>query len=578
MIYKRLLSYVWPYRLAFILAIFGNILYGVVDASLVRLFKPLIDDGFVARDEAFLQWIPFIVVGIFMLRGIASFCSTFCMGWVGRNVVMNIRQQMFKHLLVLPTCFYDNNASGELLSKITFNVEQVADACTDALTVLVRETCTVIGLVAIMLTISWRLTLLFFITLPIMAVVMHTVSQKLRSVSHNVQDSMGDLTHVAEEAIEGQKVIKAFGGQNYEEAQFEKVTQNNRNQEMRRIRIAAISIPLIQVIGSIALAFTVYLATLSPDSMLKTSITTGEFAAIIGAMIMILKPIKLLTKVNSNIQKGLAGAASIFEFLSIAPEHDGGVTLIPRATGNIEFKGVNFSYQVNEQDKTLVLNNISFTIRPGETIALVGRSGGGKSTLANLLPRFYDAKGSILIDGVELQDIPLHNLRHNIALVTQHVTLFNDTIANNIAYGMNSVEREQIVGAAQSAFVMDFADKLPEGLDTMVGENGVRLSGGQRQRIAIARAILKNAPILILDEATSALDTESERKIQIALESLMQNCTTLVIAHRLSTIEKADRILVMEKGEIIEMGTHDQLMQSKGVYQALQAVGAQGVV
>ena len=568
MVYKRLLSYVWPYRMAFALAIFGNILYGVVDASLVRLFKPLIDEGFVARDTVFLRWIPFIVISIFMLRGVASFCSTFFMGWVGRNVVMNIRQQMFNHLLVLPNPFYDHAASGELLSKITFNVEQVADACTDALTVLVRETCTVIGLIAIMLTISWRLTLLFFITLPVMAGVMHAVSQRLRTVSHNVQDSMANLTHAAQEAIDGQKVIKAFGGHDIERDEFTKVSLHNRKQEMHRIRIAAISIPVIQVIGSIALAVTVYLATLSPDSMLKTAITTGEFAAMIGAMIMILKPIKLLTKVNGNVQKGLAGAASIFDFLDMPAEKDTGKLTIGRAKGSIRFENVSFRYN----NDNLVLNNINLTVKPGETIALVGRSGGGKSTLANLLPRFYDAKGTISIDDINIHDLQLTELRHNIALVTQQVTLFNNTIANNIAYGIDAT-REQIVGAATSAFVMDFVSSMPEGLDTMIGEDGVRLSGGQRQRIAIARAILKNAPILILDEATSALDTESERKIQVALESLMQNCTTLVIAHRLSTIEKADRILVMEQGEIVEMGSHVELMAQQGMYQNLQARG-----
>jgi subfamily B ATP-binding cassette protein MsbA len=578
MVYKRLLSYVVPYKLAFTLAIFGNILYGVVDASLVRLFKPLIDDGFVARDEVFLRWIPFIVVGIFMLRGLASFCSTFFMGWVGRNVVMTLRQQMFNHLLKLPNKFYDNATSGELLSKITFNVEQVADACTDAITVLVRETCTVVGLVTIMFLISWRLTLLFFITLPIMAFVMHYVSQKLRSVSHDVQDSMANLTHTAEEAIEGQKVIKAFGGARYEQKVFCNVTQNNRSKEMKRIRIAAISIPAVQVIGSIALALTVYLATLNPDSLLKTSITTGAFASMIGAMIMVLKPIKLLTKVNSNIQKGLAGASSIFEFLSNLPEQDSGKNILSNVAGRIEFKHVSFSYMESNVETAAVLSDINFSVSPGETIALVGRSGGGKSTLANLLPRFYDAEGEILIDGINIQDVTLQSLRQNIALVTQQVTLFNDTIANNIAYGLDSVRDSEILRAAENAFVMDFVNKLPLGLDTLVGENGVRLSGGQRQRIAIARAMLKNAPILILDEATSALDTESERTIQLALDSLMKHCTTIVIAHRLTTIENADRILVMENGKIVEMGTHTQLMLKQGVYQSLQDIQRQGIV
>lgn len=572
-IYRRLLSYVWPYRYAFVLAIFGNILYGIVDAGLIKMLEPLLDKGFVAHNRNFIQWIPFFVVGIFIVRGIATFLSTFFMGWVGRNVVMNFRQEMFKHLLKLPTAYFDRTTSGEILSKIIYNVEQVADASSDALTVLVRETCTAVGLMIVMLSISWRLTFLFIVTVPLMAMVMHFVSKKMRMVSSRIQESMAKVTHVAEEAIEGQKVIKTFGGQTFETARFKETTQHNRRQEMKLISTSSISIPMVQLIGSFALAVTVYLATLDPQSTLKTAISPGAFAAMMAAMIALLKPIKQLTKVNSNIQKGIAGAASIFKFLDEKIEVDNGQTHLKNVQGNIGFKAVSFSYEQDKTDnQTHTLENIHFTVQAGETVAIVGRSGGGKSTLVNLLPRFYEGQGEILIDGVNVKDMPLSHLRQQIAIVSQQVTLFNDTVARNIAYGCEQATREDIVQAASSAYAMDFINRLPQGLDTLIGENGVRLSGGQRQRIAIARAILKKAPILILDEATSALDTESERHIQAALEKLMAQCTTLVIAHRLSTIENADRIIVIDKGHIAEIGTHAELIARNGLYASLRAL------
>ncbi len=570
-IYSRLLGYVKPYRWAFVLAIFGNILYGLVDAGFMKLLQPLLDEGFVSKNQVFIAWIPFIVVSVFVVRGMATFFSTYFMGWVARNVVRSIRQDMFAQLLRLPTSYYDKVSSGELLSKLTYNVEQVADASSDAFSVLVRESFTAVGYLIVMLSVSWRLTLYFIVTVPVMALVMHFVSKRMRRISGKVQDSVGGVAHVGEEAIEGQKVIKAFGGQKYEQNQFNKATNHNLQQEMKLISTSAISISAIQLIGSFALAGVVYLATLGPENILKTAITPGGFAVIIATMIALLKPIKQLTKLNNNIQKGLAGAASIFDFLDEIPEQDTGRIQHAKAVGHIEFKDVKFHYDVGQHKFNL--SGVNFTVKPGETIAFVGRSGAGKSTLVNLLPRFYEiAEGDIFIDGIKTKDMTLASLRQSFAFVSQQVMLFNDTVANNIAYGLENVSEQEIIDAAEMAYCMDFIKELPQGLQSQIGENGVRLSGGQRQRLAIARAILKKAPILILDEATSALDSESERKIQQALTNLMGKCTTLVIAHRLSTIEKADRILVIDNGKIIESGTHQELLNKPGVYKQLRTL------
>ncbi len=572
-IYWRLLAYVKPYKAAFFWAILGNVLYGLVDAGFVKLFEPLLNEGFVSKNTVFIAWIPFIVISIFLVRGLATFLSTYCMGWVGRNVVKNLRQDMFAQLLKLPTSYYDKVSSGELLSKLTYNVEQVADATSDAFTVIVRESFTAIGLIIVMLSVSWRLTLYFIVTVPIMALVMHFVSKRMRRISNKVQDSVGSVAHVGEEAIEGQKVIKAFGGQKYEQAKFDQVTDHNLKQEMKLITTSALSIPVIQLIGSFALAGVVYLATLGSDDVLKTAITPGAFTAMIAAMIALLKPLKQLTKVNTNIQKGLAGAGSIFAFLDEIPEQDTGTQSLSKSkiTGQIEFKNVHFHYDIGQHKFNL--SGLNFSVKPGETIAFIGRSGAGKSTLVNLLPRFYEiGAGDIYLDGLNIKDMTLASLRQSFAFVSQQVMLFNDTVANNIAYGLENISEQEVRHAAEMAYCMDFINELPNGLQSQIGENGVRLSGGQRQRLAIARAILKKAPILILDEATSALDSESERKIQQALNQLMGKCTTLVIAHRLSTIEKADKILVIDNGQIVESGTHQELLNQASIYKQLRTL------
>lgn len=566
-IYLRLLKDVRPYWMMFFLAMTANVLYGVIDAGMMKLLEPLMNKGFVERDAHFIRWIPLTIIAIFTARGLISFMSEYCMGWVARQVVMNFRQKMFRHLLTLPALFFDKNSSGELLSRMTYNVEQVANASSDALTVMVREGCTSIGLIIVMFSVSWKLTLLFVLTIPIMALFFQLASKRLRGVSTAIQTSMEQVTHTAEEVIEGYKEVKAFGGEAYEINRFDGATHYNRRQEMKLIVTTAVSMPLIQLTGSIALAGILYIATLGSAGM--SNVTPGGFATMIVCMVALLKPIKQLSKLNTTIQRGIAGAESIFKFLDEPQEIDLGTKTLHHTQGHIVFQNVSFEYPTREQQS--VLKNISFQINPGEIVAVVGRSGSGKSTLAHLLPRFYELKtGEITIDGLLIQDISLKNLRQQFSIVTQHVTLFNDTIENNISYGSSNATVEDILKAAESAYVMDFVHQLPEGLKTMIGENGVRLSGGQRQRIAIARALLKKAPILILDEATSALDTESERKIQSALDGLMKQCTTIVIAHRLSTIEHAHKILVIDQGLLVESGTHNELIAQNTVYANLR--------
>jgi subfamily B ATP-binding cassette protein MsbA len=469
---------------------------------------------------------------------------------------------MFEKLMTLPTAYYDDNPTGTILSKITFNVQQVASATTDVLIILVRDTLAVLGLLAWMFYLDWKLTISLLILGPLIGLVISSVSKRLRRLSESIQTSMGELTHILEEGIQGNKVVKLFGGRDYETGRFTETSNWVRRYMMKRISAASIASPIGQFLLVLGLAAVIYYTSLQS---LQDQFTVGSFVSYFGAMAMMMSPVKRLVRVNEHLQPGLAAAQTVFELVDMPSEEDKGTQQAQRLQGQIDFKQVSFRYPSAEHE---ALSEIDLSINPGERIALVGPSGGGKSTIANLLPRFYNLqKGQILIDGIDIQNLSLRELRRNIALVSQEVILFNDTVAANIAYGeMQGRSRDEILEAADAAYVTEFINKMPDAFDTQIGEKGVRLSGGQRQRLAIARAILKDAPILILDEATSALDNESERYIQQALETVTKDRTTLIIAHRLSTIESADRILVLDGGRIIEQGDHDSLLKQKGVY------------
>jgi subfamily B ATP-binding cassette protein MsbA len=564
-IYQRLLGYVKPYWLVFIASVLAMLVSAATETSLAAMMKPLMDGSFVDRDPTIIKLMPIVLIGIFLLRGAASFLTTYGLGWISRNIVKNIRAEMFQNLIGLPTAYYDHNTSGQLMAKLIYDVEQVADATTRAILVLIRDSLTILGLLAWMFYLNGKLSLIILITAPLTALLVYKISYRFRRLSKNIQQSVGDVGHISSEVIKGHREVKIFGSQQYEYYRFEQINQRNRRQMMKMISTDATSQPIIELISVLGLAGVIYFAT-RPEML--EQITVGTFISFITAMFMLLTPIKRITKINSGLQRGIAAAQSIFSLLDQQSELDTGSYKLAQAKGDIRYDKVSFIY---DEAKGNVLSNVSFHAKAGQTIAFVGHSGSGKSTLVSLLPRFYHpSSGTISLDGINITDFPLADLRQHISLVNQQVILFNDTIRNNIAYGTHdNIGDSDIITAAKSAYAWDFIQAMPQGLDTLIGENGLLLSGGQRQRIAIARALLRNTPILILDEATASLDSKSERHIQAALDNLMQARTTLVIAHRLSTIEKADCIIVIHNGHIMESGTHAELLAKKSHYAEL---------
>lgn len=562
--FKRLMSYAKPYKIGFVFSIIGMLGYAGIDLLFLSKLQPLIDEGLTGADPSFMKWAPLFVIVCFIIRGISHFVGNYCLAWVGNNVVSDFRQAIFEHIMKMPVAFHDHESTGSLISKLTYDTEQVLNATSKALLTLVQQGAFVIGLIFMMFYYSWQLSAIFLLVIPLIAVIITAVSRRFRKVSKNIQGAMGEVTSAAEQTFNGHKVVLAFDGHKREFERFDAINKNNRHQRMKMVVARAGSVPVIQIIASFALAFILYVVTL--DSM--SDIKPGAFIAVITYMTMLMNPLKQLTNVNSEFQRGMAACVSIFAVLDQPLEKDNGAIELKNSKGKLAFEHVSFSYG-KEEDK-LALNDVSFSAEPGETVALVGRSGSGKSTASSMLLRFYDVNvGEVLIDGKNIENYTLSSLRNQFAYVSQHVVLFNDSVANNIAYGKPDATQEEIISAAKNAHVWEFVENMPDGLDTIIGENGAMLSGGQRQRIAIARAILCDAPFLILDEATSALDTESERHIQDALQVLQQNRTCIVIAHRLSTIESADKIIVMEQGSVIEQGNHLELLEKDGAYAQL---------
>lgn len=567
-IYRRLLGYCFPHWKVFLVAALGMAVYAATDTGFAYLINKLITAiGAPPSTEGPFEvlvrrWLPLGILLLFLVRGTGEFAATYGIGWIGRQIIKKLRGEVFTKFLDLPTRFFDTTVAGMQLSKLTFNIEQVADATSNVVTVLIRDSLTTVGLIGYMIYLSPVLTAFVFVAAPVLALLIRVLARMFRRHSTRIQESMGDLTRITTEVLQSHRIIKIFNGQEYEAQRFEGANEKNRRMNMRLFATKAIGDGITVFLAAIGLAGVVFVAT--QDSV-REALDVGDFGGFIAALLLLMRPLKALTNVNAALQRGIAGGASVFRLLDEAGELDTGTLAPERVGGKVEFRDVSFEYAT---DQGSVLRNISLTIPAGQTLAIVGRSGSGKSSLVGLLPRFYDASsGVVLIDEEPVGHYRLSALRNQISLVSQEVVLFNDTIAGNIAYGscQNST-RTDIEAAARAAYVDEFTSQLPDGLDTWVGDRGVLLSGGQRQRIAIARALLKNAPILILDEATSALDTESERRIQTALAQLMRNRTTLVIAHRLSTIESADRIIVMSEGEIVEAGSHSELLAAGGHY------------
>jgi ATP-binding cassette, subfamily B, bacterial MsbA len=563
-LYRRLLRYSAPHWKVFLLAMLGMVLFAGVDVSFIRLVQPMIDGSFVERDPDTIRMIPWAIMGLFILRGVAHFMSVYGMAWVSQRIVLQLRNEVFEQLLHLPVSHYDKSRNADLLVKLTYHVNQIAESGTSVLTAMIKDGLTVIGLLWLMFFHSWKLALITLLLAPVVAWSVRYVSKRFKTINERLQHSMGSVTHAADEAITGRRVVKVYGGEASEVRRFAQVGNYMRQQGMKLAASSAGSSAFVQLMAAMAISLIVYLAN-QPDMLRE--MTPGTFISFLGALLAMRMPLNALTGINERLSRGLVAAADLFQFLDAPRENAGGRRPLARARGEILFEDVAFEYHPGGKR---VLSEINLDVQPGQTVAFVGKSGSGKSTLLSLLPRFYDPTvGRIRLDGYDLRDYPLADLRRQIALVDQNVMLFNATVAENIAYGLPELDEARITAAAQAAYAWDFIEKLPQGLKTPVGQNGVTLSGGQRQRIAIARALLKDAPILILDEATSALDTESERYIQAALEKLVVGRTTLVIAHRLSTVQKADRIVVMSGGRIIESGSHAELLAREGAYAGL---------
>ncbi|SUP92626.1 ATP-binding protein [Vibrio owensii] len=567
--FKRLWQFIRLYKSGIIVAVIALVINALSDTYMISLLKPLLDEGFGNAESDFLRTLPLIVFAMMFIRGVSGFVSTYCLSWVSGNVVMQIRRMVFNHFMHMPVSYFDKEKTGNLLSRITYDSEQVSAATSQALVSIVREGASIIGLLVLMFYNSWQLSLVLFAVAPVVAWGIGIVSKRFRKISKNMQTMMGHVTASAEQMLKGHKVVLSYGGQDIEGKRFEKVSNQMRQQSMKLVTAQAAANPIIQMIASIAIVVVLYLASI--DSI-KVQLTPGTFTVVFSAMFGLMRPLKALTNVTSQFQRGMAASQTLFALVDLEPEKNEGKFTVERANGDVAVKEVSFTYEGAEKP---ALENVSFDIPKGKTVALVGRSGSGKSTIANLFNRFYDvSSGSITLDGHDIRDYELKNLREQFALVSQNVHLFNDTIANNIAYATeDQYTREDIERAAKLAHVTEFVSKMEDGLDTMIGENGASLSGGQRQRVAIARALLRDAPVLVLDEATSALDTESERAIQSALDELQKDKTVLVIAHRLSTIENADEILVVDEGSIVERGNHAELIAKKdGAYAQLHRI------
>lgn len=557
---KQLWPFICPHKKALIVAIFALLLNAATDATLISLTKPLLDNGLMNKNYELLIIIAGAIIGLIALRGLSNYSSTYCLSWLSGKVITKFRQLIFNHLLKSPTSFHDKNPSGELVSVITFNTQLLSKASSDALIILVREIAYAIGLCIVMFYGNWKLALVLIVVVPLVIFVAQFIAKKFRYTLISMQKGMGSITTAADEMLKGHKEILAFNAQKYEKNNFYSINKIFRKGILKIVLVSGLSTPIIQLIATLALGLILYLVASQ-----TLDITPGSFTVVFSAMVAVMRPLRELTSVHLELQKGSVACESLFELLDSPLEEDNGKINLKRAKGDIEFRHVTYTYPT----RTIpALNDISFKINKGETIALVGRSGAGKSTIANLLPRFYDFKtGEILLDAINIKDYTLKSLRSQIGYVSQQVHLFNGSIADNIAYGaINQYSRNDIINAAKLANAMEFIDKLEDGLDTEIGDNGVLLSGGQRQRIAIARVLLRNNPILIFDEATSALDNESERLVQQAIEHLQKNRTSIIIAHRLSTIERADRILVIDDGEIVEQGNHQTLLSQKGIY------------